>query len=104
MHKEGKIKRLQGRNAALQKSQVQLQQKIRKLSKSSVCQMEENRAIQHLKKDNKLLRRLSEQLSKKAKEHQQKVARLNKDNARLREENGHLRGMRVISLFYNMLL
>ena len=90
--------------AALQKSQVQLKQKMRKLSKANIRQMEEIRDSQHLRKDNKRLKRLSEQLSKTAKEHQQEVAQLNKNNARLREENGHLRGMRSISLFYIMVL
>ena len=99
MHKDGEIRRLQGRNDALQKSQLQLKQKMKKMSQPDVHRMDDNQANQHLTKANKRLRRLSEQLSKTAKEHQQEVAQLNKNNVRLREENGHLRGMPSLPLF-----
>ena len=93
MHKDGEIRRLQGRNDALQKSQLQLKQKMKKMSQLDVHKMDDNQANHHLRKANKRLRRLSEQLSKTAKEHQQEIAQLKKNNIRLREENGHLRGM-----------
>ena len=99
MHKDGEIRRLRGRNDALQKSQLQLKQKMKQMSQPDVHNVDDNQASQHLRKANKRLRRLSEQLSNTAKEHQQEVAQLEKNNIRLREENGHLRGMPSLPLF-----
>ena len=98
MHKEGKIRRLQGIIDALQKSQLQLKQEVRKLRNSKACQMTETVANEHLKKDNKRLKRFSEQLSKNTKQHKQEMAQLIKGTAHLREENARLRGMRSVSL------
>ena len=92
MHKDGEIKRLQGKIVALQKSQLQLKQEIRKPSQNNARQMAENRFNQHLKKDNRRLRMLNEQLSKDATQHKQEVVQLQESTARLRKENAHLRG------------
>ena len=98
MQKEGEVRLMQGRIVALQSSQLQLKHRVKKLNKSKIRQMEEHRDNQHLRKDNERLKGVSEQLSKKVKEHQQEIVRLDKDTAFLREENAHLRKMRSLPL------